>query len=61
MEEKEKQTKRDEKFDKNLQKIEYQRKIHQMDMETYLKIQQRHNQLKELKKNSKSNGGLTGN
>ena len=57
----EKQTKKDEKFDKNLQKIEYQRKIHQMDMETYLKIEQRRQQMKELKKNSKSQDGLTGN
>ena len=57
----EKQAKEQEKFDKEVRKVEYERKIHQMDMETYLKIQQRRNQLKELKKNSKSNGGLTGN
>ena len=57
----EKQAKEQEKFDKEVRKVEYERKIHQMDMETYLKIQQRHNQLKELKKSSKSNGGLTGN
>ena len=56
-----KQNKKDEKLDKNLQKIEYQRKIHQMDMETYLKIEQRRKQMKELKKNSKSTDGLTGN
>lgn len=56
----EKQTKKDEKFNKDLQKIEYQRKIHQMDMETYLKIEQRRQQMKELKKNSKSIDGLTG-
>jgi hypothetical protein len=31
-----------------------------MDMETYLKIEQRRNQLKELKKTSKSSKGLTG-
>ena len=55
-----KQTKKDEKFNKDLQKIEYQRKIHQMDMETYLKIEQRRQQMKELKKNSKSIDGLTG-
>jgi len=56
-----KQAKSEEKFNKNLQKIEYKRKIHQMDMETYLKIEQRRQQMKELKKNSKSQDGLTGN
>ena len=57
----EKQTKKDEKFNKNLQKIEYQRKIHQMDMETYLKIEQRRQQMKELRKNSiKTKEALTG-
>ena len=57
----EKQTKKDEKFNKDLQKIEYQRKIHQMDMETYLKIEQRRQQMKELRKNSlKTKEALTG-
>jgi hypothetical protein len=57
---KEKETKSNEKFNRNIQKIEYQRKIHQMDMETYLKIQQRRQQMKEWKKNTKSHEGLTG-
>ena len=56
----EKQAKDLEKFDKKIKKLEYQRKIYQMDMETYLKIQQRRNELKELRKNSKSTDGLTG-
>ena len=56
-----KQNKKSEKFEKELKELEYNRKIHQMDRETYLKIQQRREQIKELKKNFKQSGGLTGN
>ena len=49
------------KFDKETKELEYERKIYQMDMETYLKIEQRKQQLKELKKNKKNSQGLTGN
>lgn len=47
-------------FNEEIKKLEYERKLYQMDMETYLKIEQRRNQLKELKKISKSSKGLTG-
>ena len=47
-------------FNEEIKKLEYERKLYQMDMETYLKIEQRRNQLKELKKTSKSSKGLTG-
>lgn len=57
----EKQTKEASKFDKEIKELEYERKIRQMDMDTYLKIEQRRKQLKEMKKNSKSTDGLTGN
>ena len=51
----EKQSQKDiEKFDKKIKKLEYQRKIHQMDMETLMKIQERKEQRKELKKELKS-------
>ena len=46
----EKSAKEVEKFDKKVKELEYQRKINQMEMETYLKIEQRRQQLKELKK-----------
>lgn len=57
----EKLTKEQAKFNEEIKELEYERKIRQMDMETYLKIEQRRKQLKEFKKNSKSTGGLTGN
>ena len=57
----EKQTKEASKFDKEIKELEYERKIRQMDMDTYLKIEQRRKQLKEMKKSSKSIDGLTGN
>jgi len=51
----EKQSQKDiEKFDKKIKKLEYRRKIHQMDMETLMKIQERKEQRKELKKELKS-------
>ena len=46
-----KQEKNKIKEDKNLKKLEYKRKIHQMDMETMLKVKERKDQLKEIKKN----------
>ena len=55
-----KQTKDLEKFNNDIKELEYERKIRQMDMETYLKIEQRRKQMKELKKNIKSTNGLTG-
>ena len=56
----EKTSKKEEKFAKEIKELDYERKIHQMDMETYLKIEQRRNELKQLRKNSKSKDGLTG-
>ena len=49
----EKETKNSEKFDKKIKKIEYQRKIEQMDMETLMKIRQRKQEQKELKQELK--------
>ncbi len=57
----EKITKETAKFDKEIKELEYERKMRQMDMETYIKIEQRRQQLKELKKISKPTNGLTGN
>ena len=54
----EKNAKETQKFDNQIKDLEYQRKIHQMDMETWLKIQQRK---KELKNMPKSKNGFTGN
>ena len=56
-----KNTKKTEKFEKEVKELEYERKIRQMDMETYLKIEQRRRQMKDLRKNIKSTDGLTGN
>lgn len=56
----EKKLKESEKFEKEIKKLEYERKIHQMDMETYLKIEQRCQQVKESKKVSKPANGMTG-
>ena len=55
-----KQTKEAAKFDKEIKELEYERKLRMMDMETYLKIEQRRKYIKELKKNVKSGDGLTG-
>ena len=58
----EKQSKELSKFNKEIKEIEYERKIRQMDMETFLKIEKRRQELKELRKNSKTiKEGLTGN
>ena len=42
-----KKTKETQKFDKKIKKLEHERKMYQMDMETYLKIKQRKEHLKE--------------
>lgn len=55
---KEKEAKSVEKFDNQVKKLEYQRKIEQMDMETWLKIKERQDYLKQIKQ--KSSDGLTG-
>ena len=54
-----KQVKTKVKEEKELQKLEYKRKIHQMDMETMLKVKERKDKLKEIKKN-KPKEGYTG-
>ena len=60
-EEKEKKkTKEIEDFDKKVKKLEYQRKIHQMDMETMIEIKERQDYMKQMKKISKPTNGLTG-
>ena len=51
-------SKKEEKYNKQIKKLNYERKLHQMDMETYLKIEQRKKEVKKLKKKSKQ--GLTG-
>lgn len=53
-----KKQKEAEKFDSEVKELEYKRKIQQMDMETMLKIQERKQAQKEIKKNIKS--GVTG-
>ena len=56
---KEKDAKEAKKFDEKVKKLEYERKIQQMDMATMLKIMQRQ---EEMKKNyQKSKDGMTGN
>ena len=56
---KEKIEKADKKLEKQKELVEYRRKIYQMDMETLLKIRERKQQLKELKKQHKD--GVTDN
>lgn len=53
-----KKQKEAEKFDNEVKELEYKRKIQQMDMETMLKIQERKQAQKEIKKNIKN--GITG-
>ena len=55
----EKLAEKDSKFIEKIKKLEYERKIHQMDMETYIKINERRNQMKELRKKSKNTTGIT--
>ena len=53
--------KKSQKYDKELKELEYERKMRQMDMDVYLKIQQRRAQMKELKKQSRNKkDGFTG-
>lgn len=55
-----KKLKEAEEFDKKVKKLEYERQLRQMDMETMLKIRERKLQQKELKKTSgKSKSGST--
>ena len=56
---KQKEEKKAENFDNKVKKLEYERKINQMDMETLLKIKQRQEEKKSQYK--KSSDGLTGN
>jgi len=51
-----KKVKSEAKFKKKQNKIEYKRKIKQMDMETYMKIRQRKQAQKEMKKSLKKSG-----
>lgn len=53
-----KEAKEAQKFENKTKELEYKRKIYQMDMETYLKIQQHKQELKNIQKTS---GGFTGN
>ena len=48
-----------ENFDKRMKKLEYQRKIRQMDMETWMKVQERMQERKETKVKSKFKSGAT--
>lgn len=48
-----KQRQEAEKFDKQVKKLEYERQLRQMDMNTMLKIKEHNAQIKELKKESK--------
>ena len=56
----EKKLKETENFDKEIKKLEYQRKIHQMNMETMIEINERREYMKQMKKTSKPTNGLTG-
>lgn len=56
---KEKEAKANEKFENSVKRLEYERKLQQMDMETLLKIKERQQYMKENYK--KSSDGLTGN
>lgn len=55
---KEAKEKEETKFNNKVKKLEYQRQIHEMDMDTLYKIRERKQERKNLKKNSKD--GLTG-
>ena len=41
-------------FEQKVKKVEYERKIRQMDIDTYLKIQEKLNAKKELRKQTKN-------
>ncbi len=53
--EKEKIEKKEKKFETKLQQFEYRQKIHQMDMETLMKVRERQKYLKDLKNKTKTN------
>ena len=55
---KEKEAKEAEKFEQELKEIQYKRKIHQMDMETLIKVRERQQYIKDNYK--KGTDGLTG-
>lgn len=55
-----KETKKAEKFDKKVKELEYERKIHQMDVDTYYRIKQRRQESKEYKEMFADPSGLTG-
>ena len=57
--EKAKEAKQEEKFDNQIKKLEYQRKIQQMDMDTMLKIKERREFMKENYRKNKD--AVTGN
>ncbi|MCQ2753774.1 MAG: hypothetical protein MJ231_01865 [bacterium] len=48
----EKEEKATKKYDQKINKLEYQRKLHQMDMDTLIKIQQHKEELKQIRKNN---------
>lgn len=56
-----KQAKELAKIELESKKLEYERKIRQMDMDTYYKIKQRQEELNELRKQSKHKNGFLGN
>lgn len=56
---KEKEAKKAENFDKEVKKLEYRRKLNQMDMETMIKIREREEYLDQFK-NKKDYEGITG-
>ena len=56
----EKKSKEAEKNDKRMKKIEYERKIRQMDMATWMKVQEHLQERKDMKVKSKFNKGVTG-
>lgn len=59
---KEAQAKEEKKLDDRVKRLEYQRKIHEMDMDVYYKLRERKLEQKNLKKESKGNAkeSLTG-
>ena len=56
---KKKQDKADKKIEDETKRLEYVRKIHEMDMETMIKIQEREKKLKETKSKNKNTSGST--
>ncbi len=56
---KRKEAKANKKFEDNVKKLEYEREVHQMDMQTLMKIREREEFLRQ--NNKKSPDGMTGN